>query len=188
MPNWNLPLKPIISVENLQKTWEQRLWQYYFFHDHLPEFHPRWEGTGVGLMQSSPLPVAGCERGETIYPWGTGRARGGGPVSTRQSTQIPKEVTAALVSGATILLLGNFTWRRANASALHHVPPWWLCRATACTQEVWKIGTILQIGDFSVLPKEGCGKSCLRLPCVSPFPSGKLSLMEVEFWHLMHGV
>lgn len=63
-----------------------------------------------------------------------------------------------------------------------------LCRGTACIQELQKIGTILQIGDFSVLLKEGCGKSHLSLPSVSPFLPGKLSLRELKFWHLMHAV
>lgn len=82
-------------------------------------------------MQFSPLPVAGHEQGETISPGRRGRARGGCPVPPGRSTLIAKAVTAALVSHAVILLLGYFTWQRASAPTLHHIPPWCLHRDTA---------------------------------------------------------
>lgn len=123
MPNWNLTLSPIISIENLQKSSEQHLFDQLllFFLTAFPNFIPSGRTQEWVRRRTVPCLLL-VWVGKKRLPTSLGRACGGCPVPTSQSTQIPKEVTTALVLEAAILLLGNLTWQRASGSALHCIP------------------------------------------------------------------
>lgn len=178
MTSWNLTLSPVVSIENLQNSSEQHL-----FDQSLLSWPPSWVSSPVWGHRSrcdaglSPA-CCWCEWGKTIYlrAWAD-------PMEGARSPQARAPKYRRRWQQPWCWRLQSCFW--ATSPGRGQVPLH--CTASPSLvpvqgQSCQKIGTILQIGDFSVLLKEGRGKSRLSLPCVSPFPSGKLSLIELKFW------